>query len=92
MHAKFTVESLKLKIIFFFSFYLFLLLLFSALYTKYGPRWSWNIEIAIITFTLCLWFLLRKRMVPLNVPDVYAEFQDQNDPDIKKKINVNNKN
>ena len=62
-----------------------LTLAFSALYTSFGPRWSWNVVIAIITVTTSCWIFLRHRMVPLNIPKEYAEYQDENDPDLMVK-------
>uniref|UniRef100_A0A914XVC4 Major facilitator superfamily (MFS) profile domain-containing protein n=1 Tax=Panagrolaimus superbus TaxID=310955 RepID=A0A914XVC4_9BILA len=59
----------------------------SSLYTEFGPRWNWNVVIAVITVTLSSWILMKARMVPLNIPKEYAEYQDDNDPDmIIKKI------
>uniref|UniRef100_A0A915E133 Uncharacterized protein n=1 Tax=Ditylenchus dipsaci TaxID=166011 RepID=A0A915E133_9BILA len=40
-------------------------ILISILYTSYGPTMAWNMEIAVITFTLFLWFVFYHRMVPL---------------------------
>uniref|UniRef100_A0AC34GN11 Major facilitator superfamily (MFS) profile domain-containing protein n=1 Tax=Panagrolaimus sp. ES5 TaxID=591445 RepID=A0AC34GN11_9BILA len=58
----------------------------STLYTEFGPRWNWNVVIAVITVTLSSWILMKNRMVPLNIPKEYAEYQDDNDPDMIKKI------
>uniref|UniRef100_A0A7E4ZVB1 MFS domain-containing protein n=1 Tax=Panagrellus redivivus TaxID=6233 RepID=A0A7E4ZVB1_PANRE len=63
----------------------------SFLYTEFGPRWSWNVSIAVVVATLSLWVIFRERMVPLVVPEAFAHFQDQDDPDVKqpakKKLN-----
>uniref|UniRef100_A0AC34Q924 Major facilitator superfamily (MFS) profile domain-containing protein n=1 Tax=Panagrolaimus sp. JU765 TaxID=591449 RepID=A0AC34Q924_9BILA len=56
----------------------------SSMYTHHGPKWSWNLEIAVISFTLFLWMILRNRMVPLQVPPEFAEFEEKNDKDVKK--------
>lgn len=58
--------------------------MFSSMYTHHGPKWSWNLEIAVISFTLFLWMILRNRMVPLQVPPEFAEFEEKNDKDVKK--------
>uniref|UniRef100_A0A7E4VD60 MFS domain-containing protein n=1 Tax=Panagrellus redivivus TaxID=6233 RepID=A0A7E4VD60_PANRE len=68
--------------------------LITFIYVEVGPRWIWNIELAVVGGTLLLWILLKHRMVPLDVPEAFAHFQDQDDPDLvrnskrKKKIEV----
>uniref|UniRef100_A0A7E4W2E2 MFS domain-containing protein n=1 Tax=Panagrellus redivivus TaxID=6233 RepID=A0A7E4W2E2_PANRE len=57
----------------------------SYLYTQFGPRWVWNAVLLIVAATLALCVVFRRRMVPLTVPDVFAEFQDQDDPDLKRR-------
>uniref|UniRef100_A0A7E4VI61 MFS domain-containing protein n=1 Tax=Panagrellus redivivus TaxID=6233 RepID=A0A7E4VI61_PANRE len=56
------------------------------LYTEFGPRWSWNVSIAIVVATLLLWVIFRERMVPLVVPEEFAHFQDQDDPEVKQPV------
>ena len=38
---------------------------FSILYTAYGPRMAWNMEIIIISTTLFLWCFFYRRMITL---------------------------
>lgn len=40
----------------------------SFLYTNYGPRFVWGMEIGVISFTLLAWLVMYRRMVPLRVP------------------------
>uniref|UniRef100_A0A7E4W460 MFS domain-containing protein n=1 Tax=Panagrellus redivivus TaxID=6233 RepID=A0A7E4W460_PANRE len=63
----------------------------SNLYTEFGPRWVWNAELAVVAVTLALCVLFRQRMVPLSVPGVFADFQDQDDPDLNEKKRRNEK-
>ena len=40
----------------------------SVLYTKYGPRMAWIMEIVVISLTLLSWLVFYRRMVPLKIP------------------------
>uniref|UniRef100_A0A7E4UUR9 MFS domain-containing protein n=1 Tax=Panagrellus redivivus TaxID=6233 RepID=A0A7E4UUR9_PANRE len=68
--------------------------LITYIYVEVGPRWVWNIELAVVIITLASWILLKHRMVPLEVPEAFAQFQDKDDPDRvrnkkqKKSMNV----
>uniref|UniRef100_A0AC34G7N7 Uncharacterized protein n=1 Tax=Panagrolaimus sp. ES5 TaxID=591445 RepID=A0AC34G7N7_9BILA len=62
----------------------------SALQSKYGPKWVWNVQIMLILITLSCWITMRDRMIPLILPKEYSEYLEDNDPDaIKMKINKN---
>ncbi|KAI6192230.1 hypothetical protein M3Y97_00314600 [Aphelenchoides bicaudatus] len=37
----------------------------SNLYTSFGPRFGWIIQVGLLTFTISMWFIFYKRMVPL---------------------------
>uniref|UniRef100_A0AC35G7R1 Major facilitator superfamily (MFS) profile domain-containing protein n=1 Tax=Panagrolaimus sp. PS1159 TaxID=55785 RepID=A0AC35G7R1_9BILA len=39
----------------------------SVLYTDFGPRMTWNTEIAVIGITLLCWIIFYKRMIPLSL-------------------------
>lgn len=41
----------------------------SSLYSAFGPRPVWILEILVITLTLSAWAIMYKRMVPLKVPE-----------------------
>uniref|UniRef100_A0A914R0J1 Uncharacterized protein n=1 Tax=Panagrolaimus davidi TaxID=227884 RepID=A0A914R0J1_9BILA len=56
----------------------------SAVQSKFGPKWVWNVMIGLCTVTLSAWILFRRRMIPLTIPIEYAEFHDENDPDARK--------
>uniref|UniRef100_A0A914YCC2 Major facilitator superfamily (MFS) profile domain-containing protein n=1 Tax=Panagrolaimus superbus TaxID=310955 RepID=A0A914YCC2_9BILA len=57
----------------------------STLESEYGPKWVWNVQIALLVLTISSWIILKHKMVPLSLPEEYAEFLDPNDPDIIKK-------
>jgi MFS family permease len=59
----------------------------SALESAYGPKWVWGILIGLLTVTISSWVVLNHKMVPLSLPEEYAEFHDPNDPDVIKKRN-----
>uniref|UniRef100_A0A0N4ZQA4 MFS domain-containing protein n=1 Tax=Parastrongyloides trichosuri TaxID=131310 RepID=A0A0N4ZQA4_PARTI len=40
-------------------------LITSAIYTNFGPRYVWSVEIIFIFFTVSLWLIFFNRMVPL---------------------------
>ena len=40
----------------------------SILYTEYGPRMAWNMEIIVIGVTLLGWCAFYRRMIPLQIP------------------------
>lgn len=58
-----------------------ILLQFSSLYTAKGPRLAWGLEIVIITFTLLMWAVFYRRMVPLRemTPFVNAAYDSSSD-------------
>uniref|UniRef100_A0AC35GH61 Uncharacterized protein n=1 Tax=Panagrolaimus sp. PS1159 TaxID=55785 RepID=A0AC35GH61_9BILA len=56
----------------------------SAVQSKFGPKWVWNVMIGLCTVTLSSWIIFRRRMLPLTIPIEYAEFHDENDPDARK--------
>ncbi|KAI1706707.1 major facilitator superfamily domain-containing protein [Ditylenchus destructor] len=39
----------------------------TSLYTSYGPRMVWDLELSVILVTILLWIILYKRMVPLKL-------------------------
>ena len=43
-------------------------MIFSTLYTAYGPAMAWNMEFLVCGLTLALWLLFYRRMVPLVQP------------------------
>uniref|UniRef100_A0AC35GPL4 Uncharacterized protein n=1 Tax=Panagrolaimus sp. PS1159 TaxID=55785 RepID=A0AC35GPL4_9BILA len=56
----------------------------SALQSKYGPKWVWNVQIALILITLSCWITMKQRMIPLILPKEYSEYLEDNDPDAIK--------
>lgn len=41
---------------------------FSTLYTYYGPRAVWLLEIAVISLMTLMWVVFYRRLVPLKIP------------------------
>uniref|UniRef100_A0A914YS16 Major facilitator superfamily (MFS) profile domain-containing protein n=1 Tax=Panagrolaimus superbus TaxID=310955 RepID=A0A914YS16_9BILA len=45
----------------------------SMLYSEYGPRMAWNMEIFVIGATLLAWCFFYRRMIPLQIPSIDPE-------------------
>jgi hypothetical protein len=46
---------------------------FSNLYTSFGPRVAWVMEVLLLSFTIALWLIFYNRMVPLIPPEPTKE-------------------
>uniref|UniRef100_A0A7E4VD77 MFS domain-containing protein n=1 Tax=Panagrellus redivivus TaxID=6233 RepID=A0A7E4VD77_PANRE len=58
----------------------------SALYTAYGPRMAWNMEIIVISTTFISWCCCYARMVPLRVPTIAETESESPTPTHRAKI------
>ncbi|CAD5230971.1 unnamed protein product [Bursaphelenchus okinawaensis] len=53
-------------------------LIISNLYSEFGPRSAWLLEIAVLIVIILAWCLMYKRMVPLVVPlEVWSSFRSK---------------
>uniref|UniRef100_A0A914CRX6 Uncharacterized protein n=2 Tax=Acrobeloides nanus TaxID=290746 RepID=A0A914CRX6_9BILA len=63
----------------------------STLYSDYGPRMAWMMEIVVISSTLLLWCIFYRRMVPLRCA-IHSDYEiiSTDDKSMKSEKTVNN--